>query len=422
MLYRRYLGQSLGHERLEIHEASSGTEGLEQFREQQPDCVLLDYNLLDTDGLSFLEDLKQLAPTEALCVVMITGGGSEALAVRVLNSGALDYLVKGHFDQDLLCKTVRHAIEKNEWRQYVGRYHDELQGINRELRDSLAALTEARQLLHERNAQLSAAHAEVQARNQELHTANQQLARTNADLDNFVYAASHDLKQPVNNLRGLFEELQRSATFHDPDEAQVLRLVEDSLQGLHTTISDLAAVVQEQRQPDAQAAEPLALNDLVADVLQVLGPQQQETQAHIHTNFAALPELEYVRSNLRTILLNLVANALKYHHPDRTPQVHIRTYLLDGRPVLEVQDNGIGINLERHGNELFQLFRRFHPQAGTGTGVGLYLVNRLVQSHGGHIEVESTEGEGTLFRVWLRGETPGMPHAGKHILTSSVVS
>jgi signal transduction histidine kinase len=403
LLYRRYLGQSLGHERLEIHEACSGEEGLAQFQQVQPDCILLDYNLLDTDGLSFLEDLKLLAAADALCVVMITGGGSEALAVRVLNSGAMDYLVKGHFDQELLCKTVRHAIEKNEWRQYVGRYHDELQGINQQLRDSLAELTEARRQLHERNAQLSAANQEVAARNQELSVANQQLARTNADLDNFVYAASHDLKQPVNNLRGLFEELRRSATFHDPEEAMVLRLVDDSLQGLHTTITDLAAVVQEQRKPDEQLDELVNVADLLTEVVQTLRPQVLKHQATIEPDLKEMPQVEYVRSNLRTILLNLLANAIKYRQPGRPPHVLIRTRLLDGRPLLEVQDNGLGIDLNRHGDKLFQLFRRFHPQASAGTGVGLYLVNRLVQSHGGRIEVESTEGEGTLFRVWLRG-------------------
>lgn len=72
LLYRRYLGQTLGHERLEIHEACSGEEGLAQFQAQRPDCLLLDYNLLDTDGLSFIADLQQLAPADSLCVVMIT--------------------------------------------------------------------------------------------------------------------------------------------------------------------------------------------------------------------------------------------------------------------------------------------------------------------------------------------------------------
>jgi signal transduction histidine kinase len=141
----------------------------------------------------------------------------------------------------------------------------------------------------------------------------------------------------------------------------------------------------------------------VADVVKALRPQLVATEAQVDTDFADLPALRYVRSNLRTILINLLGNALKYRHSGRTPHIQVRTYKTDGCPVLEVRDNGLGMNLDRHGAELFQLFRRFHPQAGEGTGVGLFLVNRLVQSEGGHITVESEEGQGTVFRVFLHG-------------------
>ncbi|WP_157807627.1 ATP-binding response regulator [Hymenobacter chitinivorans] len=400
MLYKRYLGKQIGHERLEIVEATSGEEGIEQFRRVRPDCVLLDHNLLDTDGLTLLQDLKQLTPPDTLCVVMITGGGSEELAVRALNNGALDYLVKGRFDQELLCKTVLHAIEKNEWRQYVGRYHGQLQTVNQQLRDSLEELTEARLQVQLTNARLLAANQEVEARNREL-------ARTNRDLDNFVYAASHDLKQPINNLRGLFEELRRTATFNDPDEAQVLRLVDESLRDLTTTVTDLSAVVQVDRAPGEENTEPVLLADLTADVLQTLRPQLLDAQGTVGTDFDALPEIVAVRTSLRTILLNLLANAVKYRQPERPPQITVRSTATENQAVLEVQDNGLGIDLERDGSELFHLFRRFHPEAGEGTGVGLFLVNRLVQAQGGHIEVESELGVGTTFRIFLNQPQSG---------------
>ncbi|TGE27671.1 ATP-binding response regulator [Hymenobacter metallicola] len=394
MLYKRYLGKQIGHERLEIVEASSGEEGIAQFRTVRPDCVLLDYNLLDTDGLALLLELKQLAPPDTLCVIMITGGGSEELAVRALNNGALDYLVKQRFDQELLCKTVLHAIEKNEWRQYVARYHGQLQTVNQQLRDSLEELTEARRQVQQTNAQLLTANQEIEAR-------NQQLARTNRDLDNFVYAASHDLKQPINNLRGLFDELRRTATFDDPEESEVLRLVDASLDDLNTTVTDLSAVVQIDRAQGEQITEKVLLADLTADVLQTLRPQLQTADGTVHTHFEKLPELVAVRSNLRTILLNLLGNAIKYRHTDRAPEITIVSSLLHGQAVLEVRDNGLGIDLEKHGAELFHLFRRFHPEAGEGTGVGLFLVNRLVQAQGGRIEVESELNQGTTFRIFL---------------------
>ncbi|NML66560.1 hybrid sensor histidine kinase/response regulator [Hymenobacter sp. RP-2-7] len=388
VLYRRYLGRQLGHERLALCEATSGEEALALYAAERPDCVVLDNNLPDFDGIELLADLQQLARPSSPCVVMITGGGNEQLAVQALNAGALDYLVKGQFDQELLCKTVLHALEKHEWQQYENRYHAELGGINQQLRDSLHALDASRRELAEQARQLQAA--------------NQQLARTNLDLDNFVYAASHDLKQPVNNLRGLFEELRQASVSTDPDTALMWRLVDESLHTLNATITDLGTVVQEQRQPGTtRPPERVVLAEVLAEVLTTLRPQVVAAGATIEVDFASLPAVCYVPGSLRTILLNLVANALKYSQPGRPPGVVLRSRHTPGGPLLQVQDNGLGIDLVRHGQQLFQLFQRLHPEAASGTGVGLFLVNRLVQAQGGRIEVASQPGQGTLFSVYL---------------------
>nr|WP_262906069.1 hybrid sensor histidine kinase/response regulator [Hymenobacter terricola] len=404
MLYRRYLAQQPGGERLQFEEAATGAEGLALFAAWRPDCVILDYQLPDTDGLLMLASLQALCPPETLCVVMVTGSGSETLAVRSLQNGAIDYLVKQQFDRVVLDKTVRHAIDKNEWRQYLARYHGQLQTVNQQLRESLLELTASRQQVHEQNDCLQVANDEIRVRNQQLAHTNQQLARTNQDLDNFVYAASHDLKQPVNNLVGLFAELRRTATFHDAEEAVVLRLFDESLRNLSTTITDLAAVVQVQRRPGDQASEVVSFAELVAEAQLAFRPEFLATQAQLTPDFTALSVLRYVRSSLRTVVFNLLSNALKYHQPGRPLRVQMRTYDQDGRAVLEVQDNGLGIDLPHFGTEMFHLFRRFHPEAGEGTGVGLFLVNRLVEGCGGHIEVESEPGHGTTFRVHLHGE------------------
>ncbi|MGI4834328.1 MAG: sensor histidine kinase [Janthinobacterium lividum] len=401
VLCKRYLGRHLGHERLVLFEATSGEEALAVYAAERPDCVVLDNNLPDFDGIELLADLQQLTHPTSPCVVMITGGGNEQLAVQALNAGALDYLVKGQFDQELLCKTVFHAIEKHEWRQYENRYHAELGGINQQLRDSLHALDASRRELTEQARQLQAA--------------NQQLARTNLDLDNFVYAASHDLKQPVNNLRGLFDELRRQAAGGSApgvDASLLWRHIDSSLHTLHTVITDLGTVVQEQRQPGtARPPEPVALAEVLAEVLTTLHPQVVAARATIEADFASLPTVRYVPSSLRTIVLNLVANALKYSQPGRLPRIVLRSRATPGGPLLEVQDNGLGIDLARHGQQLFQLFRRLHPGAAPGTGVGLFLVNRLVQAQGGRIEVASQPGEGSLFSVFL-GDGDALAAAG----------
>jgi len=232
----------------------------------------------------------------------------------------------------------------------------------------------------------------------ELKQTNQQLTRTNQDLDNFVYAASHDLKQPVNNLAGLFEEVHRSSTFTDPAEEQLLvPLVHEALQQLSSTIDDLAALGQAQ-QTRTMPTERVLLADLTEEVINTLEPQVRAARARITTDFAARPALSFARANLRTILLNLMGNSLKYADPTRPARIHVSVWVEQGQPVLMVEDNGLGFDAARHGAGLFHLFQRLHTHT-AGTGVGLYLVHRIVQANGGTVEVDSQPGEGATFRI-----------------------
>ncbi len=265
-----------------------------------------------------------------------------------------------------------------------------LQQLNRELEARVA----------ERTAQLQTSLRETEQANAALSQGNDQLAFINQDLDSFVHAASHDLKLPVINLAGLFEELRRAATFADPaEEALLVPLVEQALRQLRASLDDLAALGQAQQMAQAQA-EPVALEALVGDVLHALEPQVRAARARITTDFAVRPTLTYPRASLHTVLLNLLSNAFKYADPARPGRVHLSLWLDGGQPVLRVQDNGLGFDAARHGAELFQLFRRFHAHV-EGTGVGLYLVNRLLRAHGGRLEVDSEVGAGATFRVYL---------------------
>ena len=251
----------------------------------------------------------------------------------------------------------------------------------------------SRRLVAETNDHLLAANAA-------LDLSNRRLSRTNADLDNFVYAASHDLKQPINNLLGLLDELRRTVAFADPAEGELLLpMIDEALHQLGTTVDDLAAVGQVQ-QAGAAPTETVALAELTQEVLQTLQPQVLAARARITTDFSAAPTVRYSRAHLRTILLNLIGNSLKYADPARPGRIHLSLWKEAGAPLLLIEDNGLGFDVHRHQEELFQLFRRFHTHI-EGTGVGLYLVNRIVQGNGGRVEVESEIGQGTTFRVYL---------------------
>ena len=264
-------------------------------------------------------------------------------------------------------------------------------------RQQLEALSEEMATAY---ATLQVAHVGTELANAALSQRNQHLRATNADLDNFVYAASHDLKLPVLNLAGLFEELRQGVTFTDlAEEETLVPLIQESLQQLSTALDDLSALGQVQQTSNA-AAELVPLADVVAEELLTLEPQVRAARARVTTDFTARPVVSYGRAGLRTIVLNLLSNALKYADPARPARVHVSLWLDAGQPVLWVKDNGLGFDATAHGPELFQLFRRFHDHT-EGTGVGLYLVNRLVQARGGRIEVDSRVGEGATFRVYL---------------------
>ena len=264
------------------------------------------------------------------------------------------------------------------------------------------ALRLASQKLATTNKDLRAANQQSQQANAELAETNEQLTRINQDLDNFVYTASHDLRQPVNNLAGVFEELKRSATFHDPEAEQLVQMFEGALHQIHTTIQGLAEVVHVERRNDHLPPEPVDLLPLTRGVIQSIQSQANALHADFQLDFSAVPTVSFASLNLQSILYNLLSNALKYAHPDRSPVVRVATELLpNGTPVLLVQDNGLGLDLTRYGDDLFKMFRRFHDHV-AGSGMGLYLVNRIVRQAGGYIEVSSTLGEGTTFRIHLK--------------------
>lgn len=236
--------------------------------------------------------------------------------------------------------------------------------------------------------------------NEQLTSKNEQLSRINADLDSFVYTASHDLKQPIDNMAGLFQELRRTVTFQDPEATEMLDMFAEALQQILSTIKGLTEVVQLQRQLEQVPVEVIQLRPFTEEIIRSLQQRFNEHWASFFLDFETAPVVCMARSSLHSMLYNLLSNGLRYAQPGRAPHIRVTATRAAEHVVLSVQDNGRGIDLARHGRELFQLFRRFHPEV-AGSGMGLYLVNRLVNQAGGRVEVDSAVGQGTTFRVYL---------------------
>ncbi|MBD0256767.1 MAG: PAS domain-containing protein, partial [Cytophagales bacterium] len=266
------------------------------------------------------------------------------------------------------------------------------------LSEELAAVNEE---LAASNEELRAANEEIQASNEELTEANGQLARVNADLDNFVYTASHDLKAPILNVEGLLKALERQLAGEIREKPVVRQLYEmlyASVARFRKTINDLTEVARIGKESQEDVAT-ITLNDVLAEVRQDLEPQIREAAARLEENLNC-PSVRFSRKNLKSILYNLLSNAVKYRSPDRPLHVRISCRTQEGYYVLTVADNGLGIDMSQE-EKIFALFKRLHAHV-EGTGIGLYIVKKIVENAGGRIEVASQVGVGSTFRVYLK--------------------
>lgn len=235
---------------------------------------------------------------------------------------------------------------------------------------------------------------------QELLTANQELQKINEDLDSFVYTASHDLKLPIINMGSIFDELMHTCEIKDPDQEKMVAMFHKSLEQIQTTISDLAEIAKVQKNFH-QEKEEVDLQALTQEILLSIQDQVKASGARVEADFAAVPRLYFSRVNLRSIFYNLISNAIKYQAPGRPPVVRLSTYPEDDFLVLAVQDNGLGMDLGLCRDKLFQMFKRFHNHV-PGTGLGLYMIHRIIQNNNGLVEVDSNPHRGSTFRIYFQ--------------------
>lgn len=260
----------------------------------------------------------------------------------------------------------------------------------------------ARKVIEESEQQAKAMAAELAKANEELRVANHQLKHTNADLDNFIYTASHDLKAPILNIEGLMEVLLDQLppqSLQSPPVQSTTDLIFNSVQRFKRTIEHLTEITKLQKENNSQTS-PINVATLVTEVLLDLAPAIQAAQAQVEVDVSRCHGLHFSEKNLRSIIYNLLSNAIKYRSPERVPLVRVHCCQTDEYQVLSFQDNGLGIDLSQEG-KLFGMFQRLHTHV-EGSGIGLYMVKKIMDNAGGKIEVESKIGEGSVFRLYFR--------------------
>jgi len=321
------------------------------LRAHPPEVVLADYNLPNWRGMEALKVLRR----EGLDIpmILVSGALGDVTAVECIKQGATDYVLK----------------------------------------DGLARLPEViRRALREKDERSLRQHVE-----EDLARKVDELARSNADLEQFAYVASHDLQEPLRMVTAYTQLLsERYRGKLDENADKYIGYASEGAQRMQVLIQDLLAFSRVGR--NGVATGSVDCNAVMAEVLQTLAPAIHESGAVV--TYDALPSVWADRTQLAQVFQNLVGNAIKFRGKE-PPVVSVLAEKNPQRWQFSVSDNGIGIAPEFAEN-IFVVFQRLHARTEyPGNGIGLAICKKIVERNGGRIWVESQPGSGCSFKFTL---------------------
>lgn len=256
-------------------------------------------------------------------------------------------------------------------------------------------IEEQKELLSKHNKNLQ---SELVEKNQDLSEANAELIKYNNELRQFSYTISHNLRGPLASLLGLVSLFDQKSL--SGENLTIANHILESAQRLDGIVKDLNKII-DIRNDIFKIRQKISLEDELLLIQNVLKKELNPDQSIMDISINACPHVYSVRPMVHSILYNLISNALKYRAPERKALVNIRAEQNDQYYILSVEDNGLGIDLEKHRDNLFKLYKRFHYHT-EGKGIGLYLVKLQSEALGGYIEVMSELNRFTRFTVYLR--------------------
>ena len=344
-------GRILSRAGFTVHDAATGADALTLLNSHSPDLILLDINLPDVNGIEVCRKIKSSPAGASVIVLQISASATAAPhATAALNSGADTYLAEP-VDPDVLVATVKALLR------------------------------------------LRRAERELSAANARLQVVNRELARSNEDLQQFAFAASHDLQEPLRTITTFTSLLKRTAASKlTGNESEYLEYIADGSGRMRALIDDLLKYSQVGNNPNSTAS--VDLDGVVKWTLENLRESIAASDASVQSD--SLPLVAGNEAQLRHVFQNLIGNAIKYRRPGIAPLIRLAA-LRDGADrTICVRDNGIGIE-PRHLQAVFAPFKRLHGREIPGTGIGLAICRKIIEAHGGRIWVDSVPGEGSAF-------------------------
>lgn len=388
----------------------NGQMALRACNSNPPDLILLDIMMPQMNGYEVCQHLKSDDKTRDIPVIFISAKDELFDKVNAFTVGAVDYISKPFQFEEVLARIESHLTLRNLQKQLKQQnillqeeissrlaVEKAIQEKNHILQKEISTRRAVEKALQEQNLLLQQEIFNRQSAESALVKSNQELARSNAELEQFAYVASHDLQAPLATIASYAQLLEKRSK--DQLDSQANKFIGNIVHGcmrMQTLIDDLleySRVGKNQR-----PFQPTDCDRVVEQALTNLQAAVRETKAVI--TYSDLPAITGDFSQLVQLFQNLIGNAIKYRH-EAPPVIRVTACKSENNWLFSVADNGIGI-APQHQERIFQIFQRLHTQKEySGTGIGLAICQKIVQRHGGSIWVESEPGQGSTFYFTL---------------------
>jgi len=364
--------------------ASSGKEALRHLLKEDYAVILLDVKMPEMDGFETAALIRERERSRHTPIVFLTAHKDDEQLFRGYYAGAVDFLYKP-INPEVLRSKVSVFVDLSLKTELLRQQAQILQTRNDELEKQVEQRREAERSVLALNSELE---ARVRARTVEL-------SRSNDELRQFAYAASHDIKEPMRTIASYTQLLsQRYADRLDDTGQEFLLYVIEAVRRMDVLLSDLLSYSQHLGAKPA-AFGAINVEAVLTGVLMNLQASIKESGGTV-THDPLPTDMTADFAQLGQLFQNLVSNSLKYRKPDVAPEIHISVD--EGRDefTFSVRDNGVGIE-PPYREQVFGIFKRLHGREYPGTGMGLAICKKIVERHGGRIWVDSEAGAGSNF-------------------------
>ncbi len=233
--------------------------------------------------------------------------------------------------------------------------------------------------------------------NKTIENQHAQLVKYNKELEQFTYVATHDLKSPLANIQGYLDLLEFDLENPTPDVLDSLKWLKYSVAEAQQVIRELTNALKARNNKD-ELRKAIDLESLVESVLSGMRSKILEAKVIFICDFTEINDFMYYPVALRSILQNIISNAIQYSGATEHPEIKVNTLKINNEVHISVKDNGAGIDLNANEAKVFGLFKRVQNDE-SGSGIGMYIVNKFLENYGGKLTLESELGKGSTFTV-----------------------